>query len=62
VTNDVRGGRFLGIIYSTFQGELRVDDQQVLKSGEYGSKPKFDLDRGKKTFSLFPLSHAEYSF
>ncbi|GAA5841388.1 hypothetical protein JCM3766R1_004068 [Sporobolomyces carnicolor] len=37
------------IIYSTFQGELRIDDQQVLKSGEYGSKPKFDLDREIKT-------------
>lgn len=37
------------IIYSTFQGELRIDDQQVLKSGEYGTKPKFDLDREIKS-------------
>jgi U4/U6.U5 tri-snRNP-associated protein 2 len=33
------------IIYSLFQGELRIDDQSVLKTGEYGHKPKFDLDR-----------------
>lgn len=35
------------IIYSAFQGELRVDDQQIITSGEYGGVPRFDLDRGK---------------
>ncbi|GAA5944655.1 mRNA splicing protein SAD1 [Sporobolomyces koalae] len=37
------------IIHSCFQGELRIDDQAVVKTGEYGSKPKFDLDRDIKT-------------
>lgn len=35
-----------GIIYSAFQGEVRIDDQQVLTTGEFGGKPRFDLDRG----------------
>jgi len=35
------------IIYSAFQGEIRVDDQQVITSGEYGGVPRFDLGRGK---------------
>lgn len=34
------------MIYSAFQGECRIDDQQVLTTGEYGGKPRFDLDRG----------------
>lgn len=38
--------RVEGVIYSAFQGEVRVDDQQVLTTGEYGGKPRFDLDRG----------------
>jgi len=33
---------------------MRVDDQQVLKSGEYGSKPVFDLSRG----NVCILSHS----
>ncbi|BGP39382.1 Ubiquitin carboxyl-terminal hydrolase 10 [Rhodotorula kratochvilovae] len=37
------------IIYSAFQGEVRVDDQQIIKTGEFGTKPKFDLDRDIKT-------------
>ncbi|GAA5868763.1 hypothetical protein JCM3774_003882 [Rhodotorula dairenensis] len=37
------------IIYSTFQGEVRVDDQQIIKTGEFGTKPRFDLDREIKT-------------
>ncbi|KAI5476575.1 hypothetical protein MNV49_007522 [Pseudohyphozyma bogoriensis] len=37
------------IIYSAFQGEVRVDDQQVLTTGEYGTKPRFDLDRDIKS-------------
>ncbi|GAA5914602.1 hypothetical protein JCM8208_002088 [Rhodotorula glutinis] len=37
------------IIYSAFQGEVRVDDQQIIKTGEFGSKPNFDLDRDIKT-------------
>ena len=38
----------IGIIFSTFQGELRVETQQVLirpDSGE-NEKPRFDIDRG----------------
>lgn len=41
----------LGIIYSTFQGEVRVDDQQIIKTGEFGTKPRFDLDRGERVIS-----------
>ncbi|GAA5986293.1 hypothetical protein JCM10908_003691 [Rhodotorula pacifica] len=37
------------IIYSTFQGEVRVDDQQIIKTGEFGTKPRFDLDRDIKS-------------
>ncbi|GAA5821987.1 hypothetical protein JCM10212_002378 [Sporobolomyces blumeae] len=37
------------IIHAAFQGEVRVDDQQVLRTGEYGTKPKFDVDREIKT-------------
>ena len=38
----------LGIIFTTFQGELRVETQQVLVRPDSGSneKPKFDIDRG----------------
>lgn len=43
--------RDAGIIYSAFQGEVRIDDQQVLTTGEFGGKPRFDLDRGS-FFSL----------
>ncbi|KAM0748779.1 cysteine proteinase [Meredithblackwellia eburnea MCA 4105] len=37
------------IIYSTFQGEVRVDDQQVISTGESGGKPRFDLGREIKS-------------
>ncbi|GAA6014420.1 hypothetical protein JCM11491_007047 [Sporobolomyces phaffii] len=39
------------IIYSTFQGGLEISDQRVVKSGEYGAKPQFDLARETKTTS-----------
>ncbi|KAK4699826.1 U4/U6.U5 tri-snRNP-associated protein 2, partial [Phenoliferia sp. Uapishka_3] len=42
------------IIYSAFQGEVRVDDQQILTTGEYGGKPRFDLGRDIKS-SLSPF-------
>lgn len=37
-----------GIIFSTFQGELRVETQQVLvrPDSEESEKPRFDIDRG----------------
>lgn len=37
-----------GIIFSTFQGELRVETQQVLVRPDSGEneKPRFDIDRG----------------
>jgi len=34
-----------------------VDDQQVLKSGEYGSKPVFDLSRGKAYHPTHLFTH-----
>ncbi|KAL8292163.1 hypothetical protein RQP46_001629 [Phenoliferia psychrophenolica] len=37
------------IIYSAFQGDVRVDDQQILTTGEYGGKPRFDVGREIKT-------------
>ncbi|KAM0789092.1 hypothetical protein ACM66B_003150 [Microbotryomycetes sp. NB124-2] len=37
------------VIYSAFQGEVRVDDQQILTRGAYGSKPIFDVDRDIKS-------------
>lgn len=38
----------LGVIFKTFQGELRVETQQVLVRPDSGmnEKPKFDIDRG----------------
>lgn len=38
----------IGIIFSTFQGELRVQTQQVLVRPDAGEndKPRFDIDRG----------------
>jgi len=39
----------VGIIFSTFQGELRMENQQVLVKPEEGDKPRFDLDRGTST-------------
>ena len=40
---------FPGPIYSAFQGELRMDVQQVIVKGESAedAKPHFDIDRGK---------------
>ena len=37
-----------GIIFKTFQGELRVETQQVLVRADSGEnvKPHFDIDRG----------------
>lgn len=39
---------FAGIVFSTFQGELRVETQQILVRPDTGSnhKPVFDIDRG----------------
>jgi U4/U6.U5 tri-snRNP-associated protein 2 len=47
-----------GIIFKTFQGELRVETQQVLVRADSGEKvkPQFDIDRGNtntKILSLF---------
>ncbi|SCZ99399.1 BZ3500_MvSof-1268-A1-R1_Chr7-2g09514 [Microbotryum saponariae] len=51
------------VIYSAFQGEVRVDDQQVLTTGEYGGKPRFDLDRGTfRLTSIFARSILIYIF
>ncbi|KAK0500709.1 cysteine proteinase, partial [Armillaria luteobubalina] len=42
------------IIFSTFQGQLRVDTQQVVVSGDGDAKPRFDIDREiKSTISPF---------
>lgn len=49
-----------GIIYSTFQGEVRVDDQQIIKTGEFGTKPRFDVDRGMpRSFRVSAGLHSE---
>lgn len=42
-----------GIIFSTFQGELRVETQQVLvrPDADKNDKPRFDIDRGTLLFS-----------
>lgn len=39
---------FLGVIFSTFQGELRMETQQVLvrSNARESEKPLFDIDRG----------------
>lgn len=39
----------IGIIFSTFQGELRVETQHVLVRPDAGEneRPKFDIDRGQ---------------
>ncbi|BGP31449.1 Ubiquitin carboxyl-terminal hydrolase 10 [Rhodotorula toruloides] len=51
VHRDLGGGRKprSSIVYSAFQGEVRVDDQQIIKTGEFGTKPKFDIDREIKS-------------
>ena len=38
----------LGIIFTTFQGELRVENQQVVVRPDAGEneKPRFDIARG----------------
>lgn len=38
-----------GIIFHTFQGELRVEAQQVLVRPDLGEneRPRFDIDRGR---------------
>ncbi|PBL00370.1 cysteine proteinase [Armillaria gallica] len=42
------------IIFSTFQGQLCVDTQQVVVSGDGEAKPRFDIDREiKSTVSPF---------
>lgn len=40
--------RFAGVMFSTFQGELRVETQQVLMRSNIreNEKPRFDIDRG----------------
>jgi hypothetical protein len=40
--------RLAGVVYTSFQGELRVETQQVFVRPDEGSnqKPQFDIDRG----------------
>lgn len=37
-----------GVIFSTFQGEVRMETQQVVVRSDTGGseKPRFDIDRG----------------
>lgn len=46
-----------GIIFKTFQGELRVETQQVLVRADSGEnvKPHFDIDRGNVYNKKLPL-------
>ena len=39
-----------GVIFSTFQGEVRMETQQVLVRPDTGGneKPRFDIDRGQQ--------------
>lgn len=52
---DLGGGRKKdsSIVFRTFQGELRVEDQQVLVRPDSGEneKPRFDIDRGSLQYS-----------
>ena len=49
------------MIYSTFQGEVRLETQQVIVKAdiEGGVKPQFDIDRGKPLplLAILPASH-----
>lgn len=43
------GGRVVGIIFSSFQGEVRMETQQVVvrPDAATGARPHFDIDRGQ---------------
>lgn len=43
------GGRLVGIIFSSFQGEVRMETQQVVvrPDAATGARPHFDIDRGQ---------------
>jgi len=50
------------MIYSAFQGELRLDTQQVIVRDELSghissARPEFDIDRGKQSHFSLPESH-----
>jgi U4/U6.U5 tri-snRNP-associated protein 2 len=42
----------IGVIYSTFQGDLRIETQQVIvkPDAEGNERPHFDIDRGMLSF------------
>lgn len=44
---------FTGVIFSSFQGELRMETQQVVvrSNSQENEKPRFDIDRGEKSAS-----------
>lgn len=46
----------IGVIFSTFQGEVRMETQQVLVRPDTGGneKPRFDIDRGELRVPLRP--------
>lgn len=48
-----------GVIFSTFQGELRMETQQVLvrSSAQESAKPLFDIDRGIRSSIVYWQSH-----
>ena len=47
----------IGVIFSTFQGEVRMETQQVLVRPDTGGneKPRFDIDRGKLSGQILGL-------
>lgn len=48
-----------GIIYKTFQGDLRIETQQyVVKPESRNKRPEFDVDRGEIRLGHFSFNSA----
>lgn len=47
-----------GIIFSSFQGEVRMETQQVVvrPDSATGARPHFDIDRGERWSTKFSAS------
>ena len=54
----------IGIIFSTFQGQVRAETQQVVvrPDASENQKPVFDIDRGRPLHLVFWLQHLTLSF
>ena len=51
--------RSSSVIYSTFQGKVQIETQQIITHKEY-SRPIFDVSRGDFSFSLPSFAHERY--